>query len=1044
MKSGFHILLPIFSFAIVLSGLNQCSNNSVDEPENPDLSTVLETLQSINWDSIQLQCRQNKNYARAESFQREMHPDSVLLHLDRAIIEFRTNSQSLEEILSCFRLMQICLEVEKNETFVTISKRMSILLESFVSGKDTLAGNIFNLLGDYYNQTEENDSALHYYNLALNNFLSTGYRDSLCIAGINKDLADIYNWRRNEYYTSLKYYSAALHIYQALKLKEHKPEIVCLNNMAAASRKMGESEKAYAYALKMLSLLEDSIPAHQFYKEVCYSLLGTIQFSKRELPSSIEYYQKAIGLNRSNFEQPNSFLLNHYNNLILAHIINGDPDSALITGNFVRSEVASAVHDEAQISYLYEYLGYANEREENYDTALSLFKEVLDLRLNIFEETSSQVPDAYLFIGQIFNKMGNPDSSIFYYRKSVEKIVPEIFSPDAPDFNLTDRIGNKFFLIPNIHGIANYYAERYISTNNAEFLRNSMELYKLCDTLLDQSRAQLQFQESKLMYTSQASEIYEDAIKLLYHAHVNSNDSSYLELIFHFMEKKRSRILLDNVHRQEFQFTVEGSDTSLQYNSHIHSKLYEIQEKLNRLTIRENSSEYNQLQSSLFDLIKEVDRTELLLKEKYPRYFELENKSGSIYISELQEKLQNETIIEYLWGEQVIYALKITRNEADIIQIPNSDNLRTQITNLLSSLRNDSLYNDRGYEQFINSAGYIFETLVAPLTGSSFDLERDGIKNLIIIPDGEISFIPFEVLLYKTTNSNTINYKDLDYLISQVNIYYAFSGSYLFLNDQSKIKPGTRILAFAPSNDNNSETVSEGRTIRNDKNALPGSISETREIAEHLRGRFMFGNDASETSFKQLSPDYKLIHLALHGYSDPLDYRRSTLLFNKETDSLNDGLLYPYELISIPLNAELIVLSACETGIGKYQSGEGLLSIGWAFAYSGCKSLITSLWKANDYHTMQLMNNFYSSIQDRHHATFAISESKRKFLQQADELSAHPANWATFVYYGSGIQTQSSLLGRPYFYLLLSLGIFLFLTLFLIKHKSDRTAGKYH
>jgi CHAT domain-containing protein len=272
-------------------------------------------------------------------------------------------------------------------------------------------------------------------------------------------------------------------------------------------------------------------------------------------------------------------------------------------------------------------------------------------------------------------------------------------------------------------------------------------------------------------------------------------------------------------------------------------------------------------------------------------------------------------------------------------------------------------------------------------------------KFITIIPDGMLSHLPFDALIQKLPESNTCTFKDLDYLIIEYEISYSFSSNFLAFSEKMKENNKIKnILAFGYYAEE--KEISDGNQRNTRHMSLSGTKTELDDIAKYYSGNFLIGSDASESNFKRLCTGYDAIHLAVHGTYDSLNNYNTYLIFNSTTDSLEDGKLYNYDLFPMKLNSSLAVLSACETGLGKNNPGEGLLSMGWGFAYAGCQSLVLSLWQATDQSTTNLMREFYKQLSTSHSITKSLREAKCYYLAQADEYTAHPKYWATFVNYG--------------------------------------------
>jgi CHAT domain-containing protein len=160
------------------------------------------------------------------------------------------------------------------------------------------------------------------------------------------------------------------------------------------------------------------------------------------------------------------------------------------------------------------------------------------------------------------------------------------------------------------------------------------------------------------------------------------------------------------------------------------------------------------------------------------------------------------------------------------------------------------------------------------------------------------------------------------------------------------------------------------------------------------------GDQASEAFFKENAHQYGIIHLAMHGIIDDKFPALSSLAFSEIGDKNEDNFLQAHEIAKLSLQAQLVVLSACETGYGKYEQGEGVMSIGRAFMYAGVPTLVSTLWSVNDVATAVVMDNFYKKISQGQAPAEALQSAKIEYLATANGLSAHPFFWAAFVQIG--------------------------------------------
>jgi CHAT domain-containing protein len=351
-----------------------------------------------------------------------------------------------------------------------------------------------------------------------------------------------------------------------------------------------------------------------------------------------------------------------------------------------------------------------------------------------------------------------------------------------------------------------------------------------------------------------------------------------------------------------------------------------------------------------------------------------------VALGELQHELSgSELLVEYVLDDLSSYALAVTHNSVHRYTLPPKDLLEQEATEYRSTLKQEKSDPSLGQR--------LYDGLLGEIT------ELKDRRNLIVVPDGKLHLLPFSALM------NGGQYILTSHLVTVVP-----SGTVLNIlrhrSDQvmrddfpyvgvaawiSKAPPTTLLARVrrAISGPERSQLV-----------ALPESRHEVETIATDLPkpNTILLGDRATETNFKQLPlSQYNVIHLALHGYVDPEISDRSALVFAPEDPAKNDGLLQVREIRNLRLNADLVTLSACDTGVGPVGE-EGVENIVNAFVEAGAQSVVSTLWELEDHATAQLMANFYEHL-GRH-------EGKAEALRQAQvemlKSGAPPYYWAGF------------------------------------------------
>ena len=369
----------------------------------------------------------------------------------------------------------------------------------------------------------------------------------------------------------------------------------------------------------------------------------------------------------------------------------------------------------------------------------------------------------------------------------------------------------------------------------------------------------------------------------------------------------------------------------------------------------------------------------------------------------LQDLDPGSSLLEFYLGSDSLYYF-IVHGEAlyfDKMVLPAQ--LEQRITDLLVALRG------KDFKSYTTLAFDLYQQLMEPILKhieSTPALKQT--EHLLIIPDGVLSYIPFETLL--TSPAQTNDYASLEYLLKSYRISYHYS-SQLMAQPVASQESNQRFLGFAPQFEDEFDGLAYGERTRAYQELMPGlpnAKEEVETIASLLNGVAQTGIDATESNFKKMAAQYSILHLASHSIIEDEEPLYSKLLFDNEADSLEDGALHVYELYNMQLNADLVTLSACNTGIGKLYKGEGMISLARGFLYAGVPNLVMSLWAVPDRPTKDLMTYFYEELRKGNSKDLALHRAKIRFLENADNVTANPYYWGSFIYMGQTNDAQST------------------------------------
>jgi CHAT domain-containing protein len=382
------------------------------------------------------------------------------------------------------------------------------------------------------------------------------------------------------------------------------------------------------------------------------------------------------------------------------------------------------------------------------------------------------------------------------------------------------------------------------------------------------------------------------------------------------------------------------------------------------------------MRDKILNLIEQ--RRDLMSKVMQASGHTVSHKENILTMKEVQKQLKSdEQIIEFFWGTDSIYSISISRETADITATSQDTGFDSLVLSVRNVLENQRSFNQA--EKYGTAASIIYQKLFQPIITK---------RKIIVVPDETLNLIPIEALV-SHTQTDAPTFKDLHYLIYDHEITYAYSSSILFHKNTDTQPTIKRVLAFSYSG--GADTLVTDR--ENDLAPLSGTHEEVTTVSRIFDNVMLFsGPDALKGNFISHTSDHDLIHLGIHGIGDTEVADNSRLIFR--SDSIESGDLYAYEIYNLKIDAKLVVLSGCETGLGKGQSGEGIFSIARAFSYAGCPSVVMSLWRAPDVFTGAIMKEFYEQVHQGKSIRSSLRTSKLKYLKGADELTAHPSNWA--------------------------------------------------
>lgn len=773
-------------------------------------------------------------------------------------------------------------------------------------------------------------------------------------------------------------YEKAWQIYQKQKLSNYDIIEFCLKPLGNLYTVLGDYDSAENTIKQYFFIVNTSknYPDAQKQKFAAILNLSNVYQSSGKISLAIEVLENTLKTEQLSNSQKGILLNNLGNNYLLSS-----------TGNLMRPEIYQSAKNafDSAVKYLkdekdqsetlsnsYRNLATLNRQREKYEIADSY----LDKAEKLLLQTKNQQPRK---LAKLYYEKA---LLLFDERKYDESIKPisAVFKVLIPNYNSKD-------IFPNQNQL---YAETVLMDAidlQAEILqlkqpKKALKAFELSFYIEDLLMNSLVYENSKIISQLRSRNRTEKCISIYSNLYETERKIQYLEEAFQLSERTKSGIL------QRYRSNIKNASVKekqlLQELQNLNNAILKEQQKVDLADI-----------SKINQLIKKQNESMLSLKK-----IQSENQDylpENCDLKALFSKLENDKamMVYYFMGFENQYYFTLQNNQ---IQLNRLNTTHTSIPKIVrfvdyfneaNAITNDIFgYNKCGKE--------VFDILKLP--------NNSVYQNLIIVPDGILNFLPFEALI--TQESKTTNFAKMHYLLNDFRITYNTSAN-IYLNSKTVSKSEKTVLGVFP--------VFEKTTFE-----LSYSKKELESIRSNFKGKYLENSNAIFSNFKNDAANYSILHLSTHASSGDIETPASIKFYDQE-------ILYS-ELYNLHINPDLVVLSACETGIGKLYKAEGAMSIARGFQFAGAQNLLFSLWKVNDFTTSVFMSDFYKNVKNDVSYFEANSNAKLEYLNDKSIPNAKksPYYWSSFVYYGS-ISTEEKSGNYIYYVIsfLIVIGLFL-------------------
>lgn len=725
-------------------------------------------------------------------------------------------------------------------------------------------------------------------------------------------------------------------------------------------------------------------------RERLYNKIGTLYYEEGNFHQSLNYFTKALSLLDTTNVSNNFLLVNYYNNIAVTYKKLGRYQDALntytkllrynISRDGLMHNLATVYLDLQQpaqaLKYLhavrtagqqhYNNLAAAHLLNDRYDSAAIYLQKAFASRIHKFKTTVNGLTWYYSGLLQEETKQ---------YEKALNTYHHAIIELD-PDFNEADLYSNPT-QFQGLHSFTDLFNAIAAKARTARILYNTNKQIRLLELSLQTWETALLLartvqqgydaDESRLFLNNNLQPASEEAASTALQLYQASPSKERLKKIFELAESSKAAVLQIRIQQSSIE-DLPGMPTELLHQQKTQQILLaRLQVQLERTT---DTAVLDNLQQQIRD--GEIRLSEVNRKlQDNEAYANARTATPDLKTTDVQKSLpQNMAMLSYYFIRDKWLAFALTKDSLYVQLLPADESM----INLVETVRNELGEATVSASQFQSPSTKLHQWLVQPLMPYLKDVTR-----INIIPDHDLQYLPFEIL--QDGNGKTLQ--------EQFAISYNYSA--VFADDDENYKAMAKEFGLAPFGGQRS-------TYQDNFVPLPASAEEISAV----QGDRLIDSQATKQAFTRQASSYAAIHLATHAAANDKQPQNSYIAFFPSGNDTSYKLYQP-EIYNLDLGkTQLVILSACETGHGQFVHGEGMMSLARAFSYAGCKSVITSLWKADDASTAYITKRLHYHLQDGNPKDIALQKAKQDYLNDesiADRLKT-PAYWSHLVLIG--------------------------------------------
>ncbi|HYV10080.1 MAG TPA: CHAT domain-containing tetratricopeptide repeat protein [Pyrinomonadaceae bacterium] len=775
---------------------------------------------------------------------------------------------------------------------------------------------------------------------------------------------------------------------------DKRGEARAITGLGSIDSFLGKKQAALDKHMKAIDLLR-TIGDHAG-EAIAFNSIGKAYEDLGRLPIALDNYKEALRL----YQQLGNV---EYESVTLFYIggvygLKGETQTAL---NFFDEAVTKSKQARQPRVTAYALSAISAIQSESGQRAEALNRMQYVLRLYRQIDDRRGQATALSEVGKIYRALNQNTKALAYYKRALD---------------LFRAAGDKHEEAAALYNMAVVEGASGNLTDALKLLKDSTEVIEIL-------RSQIVSPDLRASYYASVrkhAELYIDLLMRLGKLH---GDKSALETAFEISEHAHGRALLEVLGEASAQIRQGVNPALLEQERVLQQKLYgQAAYQMRLLAGNPEPHELEIVAREIRELTTSYRELQTQIKQQSPRYTNLVQPQP-LNLEQIQAELtENSLLLEYMLGSERSYLWAVTKDSLTVYQLPARDEIERLAKSVCAALvvrqtLNESeanAYNDavaQADAQYWRQAGQLSQILLGPVAG-----ELEG-KTILVVADGALHYLPFEALPDPVKAGGESSSEPVPLIVGHEIVSLASASILATIRQAPRTGSNEEkliaILADPVFSATDSRMNNLNRTPLPQNSKFAASLSRlpaTRVEAESIMAIIPSGTGMMATGFDAdrtvvLSSDlgqYKVIHFATHGIVDIENPEMSGImlsLVNREGES-RQGLVQLHDIYNMNLaNTQLVVLSACQTALGKEVRGEGLVGLSRGFIYAGASSVIASLWKVDDRATTQLMTEFYKGLfEEGLTASAALRKAKVKMWQQS--RYREPFYWAAFVLQG--------------------------------------------